>query len=942
MKKISVLFWLLFLLVLPANAGNEYKTITREELKDKDAGAAQKIVLKNNWYIKNSIEVRAKDEEISSIHFQQQDWYKTSVPSTVLNTFVKNGVYPDPRVGMNNFLIPDVSDSFNLKHGLSKYSYLKGGKNPWKDPYWYRTEVVFPKQYKGKKIWLTLNGINYRADIWANGHLVADKNQVVGMFRRFKFDITPYVEVGKINCIAVKIYQVDNPGTPDPGTQFVVFGDTRGHASDIFKDETMKMSGGWDCAPVVRDRNMGIYQDVIIDATDDVIIENPYIITTLPLYNTSRADLQLQAEVKNTSNKKIEGLLVAKIDLITDLEFPSYTKHLDGDMPSIQVAKRIILNPNETKDIVFDPKEYQTLSIKNPYLWYPNGYGKQYLHHLKLTFQTAEKISDTKELNFGIREITTDLKQIGNDYGRVFYVNGKRVFCKGGWLQPDMLLDMDRKRVFDEARLLAEANVNIVGNEDMPSPSDDIIESYDKYGLMYWEVFFQCYRMYPGTETAHNPLDHRLATEEVKDILRRYRNSPSLVAWFAANEVIVDEDLYTSTRQAVKSLDVTRPFIPTTSVAWDVDKLTPYIKADLPTGTTDDGTPDYNWNEPSYYFDKVEEVHLQMFRNELGIPSIPLFSSLRKFIPTVSDSLQNINNPIFPLDSIWAEHGAWDGANYCFRSYDNAIRALYGNPTTAQEYASKAQYLNADSYRSMFEAANHRMWDITSGVMLWKLNSCWPDVGWQIYDWFLNPNAAYYFTKKAAEHIHIQMNANSRKLSIINATHAALHQLRIEAKIIDFDMKELWSFADTVSVGADCYKECVTIPKQVSGTQIYFVKLILKDEKDSLLSDNLYWQCSHHEDFSALAALPKVKLTKTIISTDQGKEVKWTINLKNETNQLSFFNRLWLCNEATHEEVLPSFWSDNFVTLFPGEEKTLTVIVAKEDLHGLQPVIEIE
>jgi len=904
---------------------------------------AQKIKLSDNWYIKNSIEVTAPDNEISTVLYQPEAWYKTSVPTTVLNVFVKNGTYPDPRLAMNNFLIPDVSDTFNAKHDLGKYSYLKNRRNPWKDPYWYRTEIALPKHYRGKQIWLLFNGINYRADVWVNGHLVADNKQTVGMFRRFRFNITQYAQAGQINCIAVKIYQVDHPGNPDPGTQFVVFGNTRGHASDIFKDETMKMSGGWDCAPVVRDRNMGIYQDVFLEATGDIDIENPYITTKLPLPDTTRADIHLQTELKNNSNKQIKGTLIAKIDLINDVEFPAYTKHFGGSMPTLLVKKEIILQPNETQTVILDPKEFANLSVKNPHLWYPNGYGKQHLHRLNLSFQANGSISDTKEITFGIRQVTTELKKIGEDYGRIFRINGKRIFCKGGWLQPDILLDMNRKRVFDEARLLAEANINIVGSEDSPSPSDDVIESYDKYGLMYWEVFFQCWRMYPGSETAHYPLDHSLAVKEVEDMVQRYRNSPSIIAWFANNEVIVDEDLYRSTKKTVQKLDVTRPFIPTTSIDWDIEKLTPYIKEDLPTGTTDDGAPDYNWNPSSYFFDKVEEIHLQLFRNELGVPSMPTFSSLRKFIPTVdTSSAQPSRNPIFPLDSLWAEHGAWDGQNYCFRGYDNAIRTLYGNPVTAQEYADKAQYVNADSYRAMFEAANHRMWNITSGVMLWKLNSCWPDVGWQIYDWFLNPTAAYFFTKKATEPLHIQMNANDRKLSIINATHTPQHKITVEAKIIDYNMKETWSYVDTLSVEADSYKECTTIPKQVSGTPIYFVKLTLKDQHGVLLSDNLYWQCSQHEDFSPLTALPKTRLTQTVTVTDQGKEMKWTIKLKNGTDRLSFFNRLSLCDETTKEEILPSFWSDNFISLFPGEEKTLTVFAAKEDLLHKQPVIRIE
>lgn len=140
-----------------------------------------------NWEIKSTTEISENAEKVSMPSFQATDWYEATVPTTVLNALVKQNVYPDPRIGMNNFLIPDVSDEFNKKMDLAKYSYLGNGKNPWQEPYWYRTTFTLPKQYKNKKIWLNLNGINYRADVWINGHQIGKKEDVVGMFRRFKF-----------------------------------------------------------------------------------------------------------------------------------------------------------------------------------------------------------------------------------------------------------------------------------------------------------------------------------------------------------------------------------------------------------------------------------------------------------------------------------------------------------------------------------------------------------------------------------------------------------------------------------------------------------------------------------------------------------------------------------------------------------------------------------
>ncbi|MEG1005356.1 MAG: glycoside hydrolase family 2 TIM barrel-domain containing protein [Bacteroides sp.] len=895
---------------------------------------AQSLELEH-WKIINSSEVTDNDADVSSLSYSTANWYRATVPTTVLNALVKEKVYPDPRVGLNNYQIPDVSDEFNEKMGLAKYNYLKSNRNPWQDPYWYRTETLIPASYKGKKVWLTLYGINYRADVWVNGHLVADKKEIVGMFRRFKLDITSYAKPGSTNCIAIKIYQVDHPGVPTPGTQLKVFGPVRGHSYDIFKDETLKMSGGWDCAPVVRDRNMGIYQKVTLDATEEVILQNPFVVTTLPQKSTSLADVNIRVEVKNTSDKKISARLDALITLVNEVKFPTYTKYMEGTLRPIRIAQNIMLNAGEKKTIEFSSKDFPSLLIKNPYLWYPNGYGKQYLHHMKLSVKLGNRVSDAKEFDFGIREVSTSLNRVGDEYGRVYFINGKRIFCKGGWIQPDMMLEESKKRIYDEARLMAEANINLISSEDMPSPSETWFESFDKYGLMWWHVFYQCFRMMPGTETANNPLDHDLAVNCVEDMMLRYRNHPSIVTWVGAVEVLMNENLYRKTKDKVNSLDTTRLYLSTTSHHWDVEGLTPYLKEEMPTGTTDDGGPDYNWAPSRYFFAKVQEVHLQMFRNELGMPSIPMYNSLKKFIPTAEDTT-HVNSPIFPLDSIWAEHGAWDVSNYCYRSYDNAIRTLFGDPKNTKQYADNAQYINADGYRAMFEAANHRMWDITSGVMIWKLNSCWPDVCWQIYDWYLNPNAAYYFSKKAMEPVHIQLNANDFSISLINASHETLENVTVTAKVINNDMKVAWEHSQQVTVSKDCYKEITKVPQCGKYSYNYFVKLELRDKEGKLLSDNLYWFYSQHMDFFWFTSMEKPKLKEEVSVIREEDEYVVSVCLKNESSGLSHFNHLTLQN-ARGEEISPVFWSDNFITLFPGEKKVVTARVAVSDAGEVAP-----
>jgi hypothetical protein len=900
-----------------------------------------KLSLSGEWFIRSSVVAKESGEIISTDKYTPREWYPAQVPTTVLNALIKDKIYPDPWIGLNNYKIPDVSDEFNKKYDLAKYSYIDGGTNPWKDPYWFRREFMIPESYTGKQLWLNFDGINYRADVWLNGHEIAGQKEMVGMFLRFRYDITQYALVNQTNYLAVKVYQVDHPGIPSPGVQFEVFGKTRGHAVDIFKDETLKFTGGWDCAPVIRDRNMGIYQEVYITATGPVSIDNPFVVTKLPLPDTTRADLKITAELKNSLKTEVNGLLTVKISLIDTVKFPTYNKVMGGTMKDITFSTKVKLAPEQKMEVSFNPSEFPLLTIKNPYLWWPNGYGKQYLHNLELTFSINGKISDRENTTFGIREVTNKIKKIGNDYGRIFYINGQRVFCKGGWLQPDAFQNMPEKRVYDEARLLTKANVNMVASEDAPSAPDIVLDSYDKYGLMYWETFYQCWRMYPGdTATENNPVDHKLALKEAQDIIKRYRNHPSLVIWCAANEVTVAEDIYNPLKKYVSDLDGTRPFLAASSTSWDIDKFTSYIKPDLPLGTTDDGDPDYNWNPEHFYFDKILEVDKQAFRNELGVASVPVYSSLKKFIPRFSTDTKNA---IFPLDSTWAEHGAWDDNNYAFRGYDNAIRTLYGKPSSVEDYARKAQYVNANSYRAMFEAANHRMWTITSGVMLWKLNDCWPSVLWQLYDWYLCQNASFYYAQKAMEPIHIQMNANNKMVSLINTRHVSLDSLELLARVVDLDMNTTWFRSETVNVGADMYKELFSIPKGPVKTPVYFVKLELRNRGGLLLSENIYWLSSSEKpDYSALANLEPVAIDLSGYKEDTGKECHITVNLKNNTGKLSFFNRLVITIGENGEEILPTFWDSNFIILFPGEEKTVKATIETEDLQGTQPYLSID
>src|SRR5206468_13083948 len=128
------------------------------------------------FQLQSSELIKAAGNSLSTAgyHGTNEHWYAVRVPSTVLTGLVANHVYPDPYQGLNNMYIPDASDKFNKEYNLDKYSHMPGKANPWSKPYWYRTTFSVPAADKGRTFQLIFKGINYRAEVWLNGKLVAD------------------------------------------------------------------------------------------------------------------------------------------------------------------------------------------------------------------------------------------------------------------------------------------------------------------------------------------------------------------------------------------------------------------------------------------------------------------------------------------------------------------------------------------------------------------------------------------------------------------------------------------------------------------------------------------------------------------------------------------------------------------------------------------------
>jgi hypothetical protein len=766
-------------------------------------GKVRQIKL-SRFDLQSSFLIPESGEVISSAQYKSNVyWFPVTVPSTVLTGLVANKIYPDPYSGMNNMLIPDASDEFNKKYNLEQYSHLPGLPNPWKKPYWYRTMFEVPGADQGRHFELIFKGINYRAGVWLNGHMIADSTQMAGMFAEYRLDVSAHVKPGAKNILAVKIYPLDYPGLPAQ-EQLKALGDffeNGGPTGDIGKNVTMLCSVGWDWIPPVRDRNIGIWQPVFFRTSGDVTIEQPRIITDLPnLPDTSLSRISLAFRLKNHSRAADKGMITVTI---TPETFQGKT---------VQFTKNISLPENSEASMDFNSDNTKELIVSQPHLWWPNNYGKPDLYRLKIQYAGSGGISDEISFLFGIRTVGTKAVDVKGTLRRDFYVNGRRIHITGGAWVPDMMLNRDSIRYDYEFRLCRNSNINLVriwgGGV---TPSDLFFNAADRYGLLVWSDFWvtgDTQGEFKGSPDW--PVDGEIFKKNVASTILRIRNHPSLLVWTGGNEGHARKELYYAMRDSVIALDGTRPFIPSSS---GFAKLPAGWKGswpdDMPSGVYSGGP--YTWQDPKDYFRRADAGSDWVFKDETGIPSQPPFSILPRII---TDLVWDKSLP-FPLNNSWGYHDAATGNGH-YENYYKEMVKRYGAPSTMKEFSDKMQLMNAAGYQGIFEAAGHRLNDI-GGVMLWKLNAAFPSVVWQVYDWFLIPNAGYYFMQKACEPVHIQLNTKDLNVEYINRTYKPVKSLKAVIEVFDRDSRSLYSKTENVDLSSTTVTESASISDVLSG-----------------------------------------------------------------------------------------------------------------------------
>ncbi|MGI4749772.1 MAG: glycosyl hydrolase 2 galactose-binding domain-containing protein [Janthinobacterium lividum] len=744
--------------------------------------------------------------------------------------------------------------------------------------YWYRTVFDVPTSFNEKNIWLNFDGINYAAEVWVNGKNVGE---IKGAFTRGIFDITKYASPGKKAVLAVLVSPQPHPGIPNEHT--IIKGTGGNGGISAIDGPTFLCSIGWDWIPGIRDRNTGIWRKVFLSATGPLKLKDPLVTSDVSVPDLKSADLNVQTTVENISDKTQTGIL-------------------KGVIGNVVFQQPVKIMPHSSQLLTFSSNTFRQLHIISPKLWWPNGYGPQNLHKLQLNLILNGHISDQSTTSFGIRKIDYKVAQSEN---LTISVNGVPILCKGGnWGMDEAMKRIPFKRLDAEIRMHKIANYTMIRNWVGQSTNDDFYALCDKYGLMLWDEFFQ-----PNPSDGPNPTDLKLYLANVREKIVRYRNHPSIAVWCARNEGYPPANIDSALQKMMAELETHRLYQPSSTAGRGVNSGGPYF-----------------WRKPSDYY-----TYNEAFKTEIGSVSIPTLQSIHGMMPQKDWEVMNDD---------WAEHDLTSGAQAGL-DFRKMIDTRYGKVINLADFTRKSQLANYEAFRAMYEGRNAKLFAPVTGVLTWMSNPAQPSFVWQLYHYDLEPNASLFAARKGCEPVHIQLNENNGSLQVINNLSVPFLNAHAALKIFDDKSALIFSheFNVSASPSATTTLDSVKLPSPLPG--IYFVQLELKNNEGKLVSQNFYWKsnAADVDNLSALEKLPLAKLDANVQQVIKDGNCMLTVTLKNPGKTIALLAHLQLHRKNSRERVLPVFYSDNYISLVPGESRTITVEAALADLKGEQPML---
>ena len=820
---------------------------------------------------------------ISTVGYAAKDWHKAEVPGTVVGALVSDHTLPDPNYGMNLKQFPGMDSS---KKGLFADKDMPKD-SPFRCAHWFRMEFQTPRDLGAKQAWLQFLGINYRANIWVNGQKIADKDEVAGAYRTFEFNLTKVLRPDN-NALAVEVFA---PGKNDLGLTWV------------------------DWNPTPPDKDMGIWREVYLHITGDVKLRHPFVNPKLDSSFESAA-LTASAELHNTGVNPVKATLYADLD-------------------TTSVNQTVDLAPNETKIVRFTAEQFPELKWAHPKLWWPYQMGEPFLYKAKFRVEVNKAASDSAALDFGIRQVTSELTE---NSALLFKINGKRVLIRGAAWAPDMLLRWSSKKLDADLAYTKSMGLNTIRLEGK-TDRDEFFEKTDRMGILVMPGWICCDAWEHWSKW--NEETKKIASAALNDQISRLRNHPSVYVWLYGSDNPPPAEIEKMYLGILKDLEWPNPTISSA--------------ADSPTTVTGKSgvkmTGPYEYVPPVYWLADKEAGGAYGYNTETSPgPAIPTKESLAKFIP---------KEHLWPIDEYWDFHSGQDRFA-TINVFIDALTRRYGAATSLDDFERKSQAMTYDNQRSMFEAYGRNKYTST-GVIQWMLNNAWPSLIWHLYDYYLVPAAGYFGTKKAQEIVHVQYGYDDNSVAVVNGTYAPIKGLKVSAKLYNIDSKEAGSREGTVDVAADASAKAFDLPKPANLSTTYFLKLQLADASGTIISDNFYWLSTKLDtldwkakkdtvytpqkdfaDLTGLNSLPQVSLDVRADRTTRGTKSSVRIAFKNISSSIAFMVHPRLTQGKDGDDLVPIFWDDNYFSLLPGEQKTVTATYDSEDLGGQPPVLHLE
>ena len=821
--------------------------------------------------IQASSKVSRTPEQISSPGFDISRWYPTGVPSTVLAALIENGVYKNPYFGMN----------------LRKIT-----REQFAEPWWYRTQFQLSPEQASGTVLLEFDGINYSANIWLNGNLIAPSTEIKGAFRRFQLDISKFISEGA-NALALKVFP------PQPGDFSTGFVD-------------------WNPPP--PDRNMGIFRSIRLRFCRDVSIEQPFVQTKLNLQTLDEATLTVTTELVNHSRQRISGTI-------------------EGEIESLRFGKAIDIEPQERKSIV-----WTGLKIVNPRIWWPYQLGRPNLYDLDLKFTADSKVCDLSHLKFGIREIGDYTNEDGH---RGFMVNGKKILIKGAGWTDDLMLADTPQTIDAQLRYVRHMNLNCIRLEGIWGKDQTLYDLCDCHGILMmvgWSCHWE-HEQYLGIPVddryggVTSPEDIELIAQSWQDQVLWLRNHPSIFVWAVASDKVPKPELEQKYIETFQKYDPTRPYLVSTGGVGSKQHIIGRkpVESDISGSSGVKMLGPYAYTPPVYWYIDKTLGGAYGFNTETSPgAAVPPLESMKKMIS---------EKHLWPIDEFWNFHCGLNEFSTLNR-YRQALNRRYGEPAGVKEFAVKAQVINYELMRPMFEAFRANK-GVATGIIQWMLNAAWPKMYWQLYDKYLMPTGAFYAAKKACEPLHLLYNYGNHSIFIANDYLSVHRNLKATIHALDINSLEVFNRTFTFDAEPEVSGKIFELPEIENISTTYFLDLRLNNEKGLEIGNNFYWLSTRPDvldydskvepwryytpskefaDLTALNSLPSAKVNFEYHARITGEQTKLTATLHNAGDRIAFFIELRISDKKTGETILPVFWEDNYVSLLPGETRILEAI----------------